>query len=429
MQRNKNTENNKKSKHENAVRNYSSTTRQLIDMLSSDAVLKKALTESIAKAKELNPDRDTNPAQSLDEFIDFVEWSSTTLPRFILKLPTGRSLYDHMDQGVDYLYFLIDQPLDMFADKGWYFNSVQYYEPFASWVKEYCRKWGSFLSTPESWKPEYSADFYADSEFGVPEGWYEDRSNWITYNDFFSRRLKDPSQRPIAGPQDNSLVVSPVDGWPQGVWPIDDEGYIVQRPGVLLKSKYFNSIPDLIGPDSKWSGCFAGGTLTHVFLDVNDYHRYHFPLSGKILEMRKIDGVDAGGGVYHWSPSLKRYYLESRNPGWETIETRACVILDTEEYGLVAMLPIGMSQICSVNFADGLKVGDHVVKGQELGYFLFGGSDFVIIFQKGVSFKCTAPLQSSALAHEQPSADPNSDASSAYAHILMGQPYGRLSRA
>ena len=73
MQRNKNTENNKKSKHENAVRNYSSTTRQLIDMLSSDAVLKKALTESIAKAKELNPDRDTNPAQSLDEFIDFVE--------------------------------------------------------------------------------------------------------------------------------------------------------------------------------------------------------------------------------------------------------------------------------------------------------------------------------------------------------------------
>lgn len=397
-------------------------------MINSDNFLKEALADSIAKAKAINPDRDTNPAQSLDEFIDFVEWSSTTLPRFILKLPTGKSLYDHMDQGVDYFYFLIDQPLEVLEGRGYYFPSLQYYEPFASWVKEYCRKWGRFLETPESWKPEYSRDFYADPEFGVPSGWYEDSSNWKTYNDFFSRRLKDPSQRPIAAPDDDSVLSSPVDGWPQGTWGIDDEGYIMQDEGVLLKSKYFNSIPDLIGPDSKYSREFAGGTLTHVFLDVNDYHRYHFPISGKILEMRQIDGVDAGGGVYKWCGRLKRYYLESRNPGWETIETRACIILETKEFGLVAMLPIGMSQICSVNFTEGLAPGMAVRKGQELGYFLFGGSDFVMIFQKGVKFDLLAPLQSEADTVAQVSADPESDGSAAYAHILTGQLLGKLTR-
>jgi phosphatidylserine decarboxylase len=45
-----------------------------------------------------------------------------------------------------------------------------------------------------------------------------------------------------------------------------------------------------------------------------------------------------------------------------------------------------MSQISSVNFEQGLKVGDTVKKGDPLGWFLFGGSDIVYLFQKGVTF-------------------------------------------
>lgn len=366
------------------VKKYSTTTCELIDLVNSGAEFKDLLIKSIAKAKAVNPDRDTNPAQSLEEFYDFIEWSLTTLPRFILQLPSGSSLYDHMDQGVDYLYFLVDQPLEELEDKGYYYPSLQYHEPFRSWLKGYCRQWGAFLSTPESWKPEYAADFYADAAFGVPNGWYESSDNWKCYNDFFSRRLKDDAQRPVCAPDDASVVVSPVDGYPQGVWQIDEQGFIRSR--VLLKSREFDSIPNLLGPGCNYSGDFAGGTLTHVFLDVNDYHRYHFPVSGKILEMRTIEGCDAGGGVYRWNPEAKRYWLDSRNPNWESIETRACIILESPELGKVALLPIGMSQICSVNYSEGLKPGVEVRKGQELGYFLFGGSDFVIVFQKGVSF-------------------------------------------
>ena len=94
----------------------------------------------------------------------FIEWSLTTLPRFILKLPTGSSLYDRLDQGVDYLYFLVDQPLEELEDKGYYYPSLQYHEPFRSWLSAYNRQWGAFLSTPESWKPEYAEDFFTESE-------------------------------------------------------------------------------------------------------------------------------------------------------------------------------------------------------------------------------------------------------------------------
>ena len=66
------------------------------------------------------------------------------------------------------------------------------------------------------------------------------------------------------------------------------------------------------------------------------------------------------------------------------IETRGCVIIETEKYGLVALLPIGMSQVSSVNFEDTIKVGNAVKKGEMLGYFLFGGSDFIMLFQRKV---------------------------------------------
>ena len=387
------------------MKKYSRTTCELIDLVSSGAELKDLLIKSIAKAKAINPDRDTNPAQSLDDFFAFIEWSLTTLPRFILNMPEGSSLYDHMDQGVDYLYFLLDQPLEELEGKGYFFPSLQYHEPLCSWLKGYCKQWGAFLSSPESWKPEYAADFYSDPAFGVTEDWYESAENWKSYNDFFSRRLRDASRRPIAAPEDHSVLVSPVDGWPQGVWNIDTEGFIENQ--VLVKSRSFDSVEALLGPDCKYAHDFAGGTLTHVFLDVNDYHRYHFPIAGKILEMRKIEGCDAGGGVYRWNPEARRFWLDSRNPGWESIETRACVVLENPVLGKVALLPVGMSQICSVNFSEGLAPGVEVRKGQELGYFLFGGSDFVMVFQKGVNLDLQADTQ---------------------AHIFLGEKLGTLSK-
>lgn len=208
-------------------------------------------------------------------------------------------------------------------------------------------------------------------------------------------------------------MVAPADSEPQGVWNIDETSMIVQKEDELvIKSKEFNSIADLIGPDSQYRDAFANGTMTHTFLDVHNYHRYHFPVSGTIKEVTYIPQDDAVGGWVTWDKENGLYVLNAGLPGWQMIETRACVIVETEEYGLVALLPIGMSQVSSVNFEDTVKVGATVQKGDMLGYFLFGGSDFVMIFQEQAGFEMSTPMDKTG---------------KDYAPIEMGQEYGRFS--
>ena len=383
-------------------------TNELIKMVENDDSLKNMLIQSIAIAKKINPDKKTNPAQTLEEYYDFVDWAAKALPWTIERDSSYTSLYDQIDQSGDYFYFINDQPLPELKNKGYYNNSLQYHEPYRSWMILFTKEWGDFLSTDESWNDEYLKKAERDPKFGLQKGWYEDPSHWKTFNEFFARQLKSPDERPIASPDDPSVVASPVDSVPQGVWKIDSQSNI--QLGVKVKSKTYESVANLLGPKSAYKEAFAGGTLTHTFLDVNDYHRYHFPIAGTIKEALIIEQDDAAGGITVWDAKLKRYMLYSRTPGWESIETRGCVILETEEYGLVALLPVGMSQISSVNFEQVVQVGATVKKGDMLGYFLFGGSDFMILFQKQVRFDLTAPKKDKS-----------------YAHILMGEKYGTIS--
>lgn len=402
---------NKTEPTDESSKTYSPVTQQLIDMVEADPQLKSLLVTAIEKGKEINPDRATNPAQTLEEYYDFIEWSTTAMPWSVLPQPDGTSLYDCIDQSLNYFYFINDIPLDELDGQGLYNNSLQYAEPYRTWLIDYCRAWGDYLSTTDSWKDEYLQTVYANPIFGLQNGWYEDPSNWHSFNDFFCRYLKSPGQRPIASPDDDSVVSSPADAEPQGIWKIDANSYIVQKDGVAIKSKKFSSIKDLIGPESQYGDAFASGTMTHSFLNVFDYHRYHFPVGGVIREITLIPGDDAVGGEITWSPKDNKYLLSCDTPGWQTIETRGCVIVETDNHGLVALLPIGMSQVSSVNFETNLKVGDCVSKGDMLGYFLFGGSDFVTIFQKDVEFTLT----------------PQAGTDSRYPHLLMGEELGRLS--
>lgn len=89
-------------------------------------------------------------------------------------------------------------------------------------------------------------------------------------------------------------------------------------------------------------------------------------------------------------------------PGLQSVETRDCLIMDTE-HGLVAILPVGMSQVGSCNWEESVKPGAVVRIGDPMGYFLFGGSDIVMIFQEGITLRL--------LMNE---------------HILMGEPYASI---
>ena len=383
-------------------------TKDFIAIMDSDPELKALMEKSIEKGVAVNPDRKTNPVQSLDEFYDYLDWCAVCMPWEMIDVSeTYPSIYDQIDQSLIYFYYYLDQPLKELEDRGYYYPTVQYCPAIVEWCIKYASSWGEYLSTPESWNDDYFNAVVESGDFGFSEGWYGDENRWKTFNEFFARHLISPDVRPIA----ETELVAPADSKPQGIWKIDEKGDIIQPEGVLIKSRQFNRVSDLLGPDSIYGDAFAGGTLTHTFLDVNDYHRYHFPVSGTVVEMNKIPAMDAAGGITVWDEESGRYVLQSQVIGWQAIETRDSIVLDTD-YGLVAIIPVGMSQVSSCNFTEGLSVGDKVDKGDELGYFLFGGSDIVMIFQDGVDVNMVVP----------------EDGKGGYSHVLMGEPYAELTK-
>lgn len=78
----------------------------------------------------------------------------------------------------------------------------------------------------------------------------------------------------------------------------------------------------------------------------------------------------------------------SASSGYEFSQTRGVVTIDTAEsdcgnIGVVAVIPVGMAHVSSVVLTS--VVGKHMSKGEEFGYFQFGGSAIIILFQEGVS--------------------------------------------
>lgn len=397
----------KNTQKDNSV--YGTKTLELVHLVDQNPEIKSLLLASIKQARKVNPDKQTNPAQTLEEYYQFVSWTENVMPWQFLKVDYATSLYDKIDQSLCYFFFINDQPLEALEGRGYFNNSLQYHEPYKSWLTSFNKTYGEFMDSETSWNADYYQIALSDGIFGLQNDWYEDPSNWNTFNQFFARHLKSPNKRPIAAPDNNKVVVSPADAQPQGVWAIDSNSMIVEKEGIVVKSGTLYNVKNLIGKESEYANSFANGTFTHSFLDVGDYHRFHFPLSGVIKEMRIISGESVSGGHTTWDPKNKRYKFDASSVAWQSLETRGCMILETEEYGLVALLPIGMWPVSSVNFENNLHVGDKVSKGDMLGYFLFGGSDFISIFQESAQFHLDAPKKSE---------------SGSYKHQLMGERLG-----
>ena len=386
-------------------------TWELIRIVEHDPDLKRMLERSIEQAVELNPDPDTQPVKDLDSYYDFVDRCSLCMPWQISPSEGYSSLYDRIDQGMGCLYFICDQPLEELSDKGYYHNSLMYHEPFRSWFIGFLSVSGQFLSTEASWNEEYYQTALQNPDFHMDDGTYEDPSNWKSFNDFFARKLKDPSIRPIASPDDAGIVVSPADSQPQGIWKIDEDNRIIEnegeKDGTVIKTGRLKDVSVLL-KGSAYADRFAKGTMSHTFLDINDYHRYHVPVSGTIREVLLIRQDDAPGGVITWDREAGHYVeYGSDTFGWQSIETRGVVIIEMDGGGYVAVVPVGMCQVSSVNFEEDIVPGKKVSKGDPLGYFLFSGSDIVMLFSEDLDFHL-------------------SDVEGK--HLQMGQEYGRIAR-
>lgn len=313
-----------------------------------------------------SPQQSDNPA-----------WTSSSNPA------EQQEVYDRLC----HFYFLIDQPG---ADG----RTLQDDEWFSNWLISYANDWGNYLNTVESFNDETLNSYIKNSpEFRVQDSMVNGKPNnpsgWLTFNQFFARELN-PGLRPIASPASNAIVTCPADCTYKEQYAIAADSSI---PEITVKLTHkFASVPQLL-VGSPFADSFANGTFVHYFLGPYSYHRFHAPVSGRLLESRAIQGlvaldVETKDGQFD-AP-------DSSQGGYEFSQARGLVVYDTAEsrngdIGLVAVLPIGMCQVSSVNMT--ATWGSMYEKGDEFGYFLFGGSDIIVLFQEKAKARIPSSLE------------------------------------
>ena len=180
--------------------------------------------------------------------------------------------------------------------------------------------------------------------------------SYATFNDFFYRKLR-PEARPIA----DSPIVFPADGRHLGFPNID------QIDGFFVKGQSFDL--DALIADKELSKKFRGGTLVLSRLCPVDYHRYHFPVSGTPSATKLINGP-----LFSVSPIAL-----ARNLSYLWENKRTITRIETENIGTVLMMEIGAT--CVGSILQTYEANKEAKIGQEKGYFAFGGSSTITIFE------------------------------------------------
>ena len=181
-----------------------------------------------------------------------------------------------------------------------------------------------------------------------------------SFNEFFYRKLK-PAARPVD--EDETSVVFPADGRHLGFQRASAIG------GVFVKGQKFD-LAALLG-DAALAAKYADGSLVLSRLCPVDYHRFHFPAAGTPGETRLIEGP-----LFSVSPIALRERLS-----YLWTNKRTITPLRTERFGTVLLIEIGAT--CVGTIRQTFKPGSPVAKGAEKGYFAFGGSSTITLFEPG----------------------------------------------
>jgi phosphatidylserine decarboxylase len=189
----------------------------------------------------------------------------------------------------------------------------------------------------------------------------EPLENFNTFNEFFYRKLK-PGARPCDDAHNPSVAVSPADCRMMAFDTIDN------ATSLWIKGVEF-TLPKLLD-DTEAAKAYEGGSLAIFRLAPQDYHRFHSPVDGVITRVHSVKGQ-----YYTVNPMAIRTTLDVYGDN-----KRDVVHMETEAFGNVAVVCIGAMMVGSICLTAGQ--GDHLARTDELGYFAFGGSTLVVLFEK-----------------------------------------------
>ncbi|KKO44513.1 phosphatidylserine decarboxylase [Arsukibacterium ikkense] len=169
--------------------------------------------------------------------------------------------------------------------------------------------------------------FIKSYNINMSEAQFERPEDYASFNEFFTRPLKD-GIRPLAS--EPGIMAHPVDGT------ISQLGPIVA--GKLVQAKNHNySLQSLLGGLEQTAAPYAGGTFATIYLAPKDYHRIHMPVAGTLREMIYIPGE-----LFSVNP------LTAENvPDLFARNERVVTIFDTE-FGPMALVLVGATIVASI---------------------------------------------------------------------------------
>lgn len=255
--------------------------------------------------------------------------------------------------------------------------------------KKLLKEWSKFLNSKESlyvlndtkdgWMSkeamkQLNMDIYQHSP---------NKKHWgfKSWNDFFTRKLK-PGVRPISGENDNKIIVSSADST---IYKIRSN---VKKYDTFWIKEQPYSVADMLDHDAKFVDKFVGGHIFQAFLNPFNYHRLHSPVCGTVLKAFIKEGLYFSQATVMGQNKTDQDMSE----GYIThVQTRAIIYIkcDNPKIGVVALMFIGMVEISSCIINKKIKKGYKIKKGEEVGYFQFGGSTHCLFFEKKASVSFT----------------------------------------
>ncbi|KDN39916.1 hypothetical protein K437DRAFT_258852 [Tilletiaria anomala UBC 951] len=193
---------------------------------------------------------------------------------------------------------------------------------------------------------------------------FDPLDSFKTFNEFFYRKLK-PDARPIAEPAHATRLVSGADCRMMAFESVNE------ATRIWIKGRGF-SVEALLGDKYKGKvNALKDGALCIFRLAPQDYHRFHCPADAVVHQITPIEGQ-----YYTVNPMAIRSAIDVYG---ENI--RVVVEFHSPQFGRFFAVCVGAMMVGSTVLTK--AVGDSVARGDELGYFKFGGSTIVLIFEKG----------------------------------------------
>jgi phosphatidylserine decarboxylase len=251
-------------------------------------------------------------------------------------------------------------------------------------LKNVLNEWGRYLASPDSVyvlnNDPRTGWLGADAMKAMPHFVEQFQCNpelphygFTSWDDFFTRQFRD-GQRPIAAPQDDDVIVNACESAPYKI-----ARQVKQRDNFWIKAQRY-SLSHMLDNDSLMPA-FDGGTVYQAFLSAKSYHRWHSPVSGRVVKARVVDGTYYSETMYEGfdpaGPNDSQGYITE-------VATRALIFIqaDNPAIGLMCFMAVGMAEVSTCQIT--VYEGQQIHKGQQLGMFHFGGSTHCLLFRPEV---------------------------------------------